>query len=207
MLTIRHTKVFHGPSLWAPVPAIVLEVAIGPLEDVLSRQTPVFFERLVTLVPALRDYGTVVGQPDGGLRRLLLDRLALALQNLTETHLVHAPQPHLARPELTCAQTLSTDEYGVYKVVYAYEYDKVGLAAGKLAVRLLNHLLVKSEPDFTFARELAKLVRVTQQLAYHRTTGIVVAAAHRRAIPVQRLPHSGLVQLGTGCYQRRILWG
>ena len=49
MLTIRHTKVFHGPSIWAPVPAIVLEVAIGELEDRLSKQTPAFFERLTAL--------------------------------------------------------------------------------------------------------------------------------------------------------------
>ena len=49
MLTIRDTRVFHGPSLWAPVPAIVLEVAIGELGDALRTQTPVFFERLTTL--------------------------------------------------------------------------------------------------------------------------------------------------------------
>ena len=29
MLIIRHTKIFQGPSLWAPVPVILLEVAIG----------------------------------------------------------------------------------------------------------------------------------------------------------------------------------
>src|SRR5918995_909863 len=49
MLTIWNTRVFHGPSLWAPVPAILLEVDSGELEDRLSKQTPAFFERLATL--------------------------------------------------------------------------------------------------------------------------------------------------------------
>jgi hypothetical protein len=49
MLTIWNTRVFYGPSLWAPVPAILLEVDSGELEDRLSKQTPAFFERLATL--------------------------------------------------------------------------------------------------------------------------------------------------------------
>ena len=85
MLTIHRTRVFQGPSAWAPLPAVVMEVDIGELEERLGRETPVFFDRLIALVPSLTDQSEVVRQPEGGLRRLLLDRLALALQHLART--------------------------------------------------------------------------------------------------------------------------
>jgi cyanophycin synthetase len=192
MLTIRKTQVFHGPSVWAPVPAIVLEVAIGQLEDVLHTQTPVFFERLVTLVPALRDFSTVVGQPDGGLRRLLLDRLALALQQL-------------AGAEVTVAETYPTAERGVYTVVYQFHHEVVGRAAGDLAVRFLNHLLSQSEPDFAFDHELETTVlRLAKRRAHGLEIGAILAAAEQRGIPVRVLDEKPvLLQLGQGTYLRR----
>ncbi len=217
MLTIRHNKVFQGPSLWAPVPAILLTVDIGELEARLSRETPVFFDHLTALVPSLRGCRDVVSQPEGGLRRLLLDRLALALQNLAAAQVAQVAQghTHLSRPELTYAQTSPTTEDGVYTVAYAYEHAEVGLAAGTLAVRLLNHLLAKREPDFDFSRELeATIVPLAQRHADDWNTGSIVAAAERRSIPIERLEMRPAImtrtivvmQLGTGCYQRRT-WG
>ena len=209
MLTIRQTRVFPGPSLWGPMPVILLEVAIGDLETRLHRETPVFFDRLVALVPSLRDHAAVVQQPEGGLRRLLLDRLALVLQPLARTRVGSSQWNRAVGPELTYAQTQLINASGLYRVVYAYEHAQVGVAAGRLAVRLLNHLIANSEPDFAFHRELeATLIPLARRHAYHRTTGAVVDAAHRRDIPIQRLKHSPeIVQLGHGCYQRRILWG
>jgi cyanophycin synthetase len=173
MLTIRQTRVFRGPSLWAPVPAIVLEVDIGELEDLLRTQTPVFFERLTTLVPALRADGAVVDQPDGGLKRLLLDRLALALQNL-------------AGAEVNFAQTHPTTKRGVYTVVYQFQHEDVGRAAGEFAVRLLNHLLDQGEPDSAFDHEMETTVlRLAKRHTYGLVLTPIMAAAERRGIPVR----------------------
>ena len=193
MLTIRDTRVFSGPSLWAPVPAIVLEVDSGELEGLLSTQTPVFFEPLVALVPSLSDYSTLVSQPEGGLKRLLLDRLALALQQIVGA-------------TVTYAQTLPTAERGVYAVVYEYQQEEVGRASGLLAIRLLNHLLSLGEPDFDFAHQLeVTIVNTAKRFAYDIDTATVVTAAQRRQIPVLRLKSDRtIVQFGNGVYQRRL---
>jgi hypothetical protein len=45
MLTIRRTRIVRGPNIWAPVPVIVLNVAIGELDARLSQETAIFFER------------------------------------------------------------------------------------------------------------------------------------------------------------------
>ncbi|MCD6058713.1 MAG: hypothetical protein K0Q89_2243 [Thermomicrobiales bacterium] len=49
MLTIWNTRVFYGPSLWAPVPAILLEVDSGELKDRLSKQTPAASPRWIVV--------------------------------------------------------------------------------------------------------------------------------------------------------------
>ena len=46
---------------------------------------------------------------------------------------------------------------GVYNVIYGYTNEEVGLAAGRLAVRLLNHL-VQEEEGFDFAAELERFL-------------------------------------------------
>ena len=194
MLTVRRSRVFHGPSIWAPTRAIVLDVDFVPLEERLRKETPAFFESLVALVPTLIDDAARVNDPEGGLQRLLLDRLTIALQN-------HAGAT------VTYAQTLPTADAGVSTVTFAFEHEEVGLAAGSLAVRLLNHLIVKSEPAFDFNHELEQtIVKVAKRLGYHRTTCFVVAAAERRGIPVLRLEQDpAIIQLSTGRYQRRII--
>jgi len=144
MLTIRRTRILRGPNIWAPVPVIVLDVEIGELEARLSQETPIFFERLIALVPSLRDSRDLVLQPQGGLRRLLLDRLALALQQLARTRVDAMQWNRAVGAELTDAQTQPAREPGLYRVVYAYDHAEVGVAAGSLAVRLLNHLVCDS---------------------------------------------------------------
>ena len=93
MLTIRRTRVLRGPNIWAPVPVIMLEVAIGELEERLQRETPVFFEPLVALLPSLETHRATVGNPELGFARLLLPEIALALQQQAGA-MVHLAQTH-----------------------------------------------------------------------------------------------------------------
>ncbi|HEX2282161.1 MAG TPA: hypothetical protein VHG52_10430, partial [Thermomicrobiales bacterium] len=192
MLEIRNTRVFHGASVWAPVPAIVLEVDIGELEEVLRTQTPVFFERVVALVPSLSAFSDVVSQPEGGLRRLLLDRLAVALQQM-------------AGSDVSFAETRPTDARGVYAVVFEFEHEDVGVAAGRLAVRLLNFLIYSHEPELDFAHELEVIAKVERRLAYPKVMTGLLSVARRRGVPILLLQRSPpIIQLGDGAFQRRL---
>src|SRR5215204_1397026 len=146
MLTIRSTRVLRGPNLWAPVPVIVLEVAIGELEERLGRETPVFFDRLIALLPSLEAHRATVGRLELDFARLLLAPIALAVQQR-------------AGAAVDVAQTHPAAQPGHYTVVYAYQHEGVGKATGSLAVRLLNHLQYGSEPGFAFAAELEALSR------------------------------------------------
>jgi cyanophycin synthetase len=200
-LEIRDTTVYRGPNIWARMPAILMEVDIGELEDRPTNKIPGFYEVLTELLPGLYDHSCSVGRPGGFLQRLregtwmghVLEHVALELQNL-------------AGAEVTRGKTRGAGERGVYNVVYAYDQEDVGVAAGKLAARLLNHIISQTEPDFDFIAELEeKVIRVAERLAYGPSTGAIVSEAERRGIPVLRLdPRRSLVQLGHGAYQKRV---
>jgi cyanophycin synthetase len=201
MIQVKGTTVYRGPNVWARLPVILLVVDIGELEDRPTNKIPGFYEQLTELIPSLYDHGCSLGRPGGFLQRMregtwmghVLEHIALELQNL-------------AGAEVTRGKTRGTNERGVYNVVYAYEQQDVGLAAGTLGVRLVNHLIYGEEPGFDFVHELEEnVIRVAERLAYGPSTGAIVAEAERRGIPVLRLdPRRSLVQLGHGCYQKRV---
>ncbi len=201
VLTIRRTAVFRGPNVWARVPVIHHVVDIGDLEDRPTNKIPGFYEHLTELLPSLYDHGCSVGRPGGFLQRMregtwmghVLEHVALELQNL-------------AGAEVIRGKTRTTDERGVYNVVYQYQQEDVGIAAGELGVRLLNHLIYGEEPEFDFVQEMEeRVIRLAERLAYGPSTGAIVSEAERRGIPVLRLdPRRSLVQLGHGKYQKRV---
>jgi cyanophycin synthetase len=200
-LEIRNTTIFRGPNIWARMPAILMEVDIGELEERPTNKVPGFYEHLTELLPGLYEHSCSVGKPGGFLQRMregtwmghVLEHVALELQNL-------------AGAEVTRGKTRGAGERGVYNVVYAYAQEDVGIAAGKLAVRLINHIIYDTEPDFDFVTELEeKVIRVAERLAYGPSTGAIVSEAERRGIPVLRLdPRRSIVQLGHGAYQKRV---
>jgi D-alanine-D-alanine ligase-like ATP-grasp enzyme len=201
MIEIRGTKIYRGPNVWVRMPVIHLSLDIGELQDRSTNEIPGFYERLTELIPSLYDHECSLGHPGGFLERLregtlaghVIEHVAIELQNL-------------AGGEVVRGKTRGTAEPGVYDVVYAYTQEDVGLAAGKLAVRLINHLIHGAEPEFDFVDELEEgIIRLAEQFAYGPSTAAIVAAAEREGIPVLRLhPARSLVQLGHGRHQQRI---
>src|SRR5215216_4235241 len=201
MIEVRKTTTYRGPNIWARMPVILMVVDIGELEERPTNKIPGFYEHLTELIPSIYDHGCSVGRPGGFLQRMregtwmghVLEHVALELQNL-------------AGAEVARGKTRGTGERGVYSVVFEHQQEDVGLAAGRLGVRLLNHLIYDTEPEFDFQTEIEnQVIRLAERLAYGPSTGAIVSEAERRNIPVIRLdPKRSLVQLGHGMYQKRI---
>lgn len=201
MIEVQKTTVYRGPNIWARMPVIQMIIDIGELEDRPTNKIPGFYERLTELMPSLYDHGCSLGRPGGFLQRMregtwmghVLEHVALEFQNLSGA-------------EVSRGKTRSTGDRGVYSVVFEHQQEDVGLAAGRLGVRLLNHLIYDAEPDFNFQSELEEsVIRVAERLAYGPSTGSIVSEAERRNIPVLRLdPKRSLVQLGHGVHQKRV---
>ncbi|WP_420124651.1 cyanophycin synthetase [Nakamurella sp.] len=205
-ITIRETRVYRGPNFWSYEPAVHLVVDIGRLEQRPTDTLPGFTEALLDLLPGLHDHQCSRGRDGGFVERLVegtwaghvVEHVALELQR-TSGH------------EITRGKTRSTGEDGVYNVIYGYLDDTVGTLAGRLAVRLVNHLIpdndlaaADGDAGFDFAAEHDAFLRTCQRVAFGPSTQAILDEAIARDIPYQRLNSGSLVQLGHGVNQRRI---
>jgi cyanophycin synthetase len=207
-MKILEQRTYVGPNLYATFRVIRLTVDLGPLEDYPSAKIDGFNERLLKALPSLNEHGCSYGEAGGFVRRLtedggtwlghVFEHVAIELQNL-------------AGSKVSFGKTRGNGVHGQYDVVFEYEEAWVGDRAGKLALRLLHHLIpthlrpgVSDEPDFDIESEIEGLIRGAQRRAFGPSTGSLVRAAEAKDIPWIRLNEHSLVQFGHGKHQKRI---
>lgn len=196
-MKILETHVYRGPNIYSLKPVIRLVLDLEELEDRPSNQIDGFTDRLIQMIPSLYEHRCSEGVPGGFITRLregtwaghIVEHIALELQCLVGTPVGYG-------------KARSTERRGVYNVIYSYVEEKVGLAAGRLAVRIIEHLVYGTPLDF--AEELAELSRILDRVAYGPSTQAIIDKAKERDIPILRLNERNLVQLGHGKYQKRI---
>src|SRR5919106_3545034 len=197
-LAIRSTRVYRGPNLWSYEPAIHLVVDLGSLEDHPSNTIPGFVDGLVDALPGITRHSCSRGHRGGFLERL---KEGTWLGHVAEHTALQLQQE--AGHDIRRGKTRSTGVTGQYNVIYGYADEQVGLAAGTLAVRLVNHL-VEPDPEFDFDAELERFLLQAQRTAFGPSTQAILDEAVSRDIPWLRLNQYSLVQLGQGVHQQRI---
>ena len=210
-MRVLERSVYVGPSLHAHFPVIRLELDLGELENwPTAKLGTAFIDGLVAALPGLAEHGCSYREPGGFIRRMregegtwlghVLEHVAIELQNV-------------AGEDVTFGKTrsISAARPGVYTVVYEYAQREEGIAAGELALRLLNSLLpeklrsrdgVPEGWEWPVARD--EFIRYAQRRALGPSTASLVRAAEQRDIPWLRMNDQSLVQLGHGKYQQRI---
>src|SRR5919106_4118536 len=161
-MKILETRVYRGPNLYALWPMIRLLVDLGELEEYPTIKLPGFADRLLAEIPTLAEHTCSFGEPGGFVRRMkedegtwlghVLEHVAIELQVLAGTPVSFGKTRGEGLP------------YGHYHVVYSFVEEAVGVAAGRLALRLIRHLLPPERVDhdpspFDFRQELERLVR------------------------------------------------
>jgi cyanophycin synthetase len=208
-MQVLERRVYRGPSLYAHFPVMRLTVDLGALEAWPSARIPGFNDKLLSAIPSLQSHTCSFGTAGGFVRRLtedggtwlghVLEHVAIELQQLTGAKVVFG-------------KTRSDGAKGRYHVVYEYEEERVGEAAGDLALKLLHHLLpadlrpanASIDEAFDFKKELVDLIDYAQRRQLGPSTSALVRAAEARDIPWMRLNDYSLIQLGHGKYQKRI---
>ncbi|WP_353648763.1 cyanophycin synthetase [Nakamurella sp. A5-74] len=197
-VVIKEARVLRGPNYHSYEPCIHMVVDIGALEQEPTNLLPGFPEQLVDLLPGIHDHQCSRGRDGGFVERLyegtwaghVAEHVALEIQR-TAGH------------EMTRGKTRSAGEAGIYNIIYGYFDETVGMLAGKLAVRLVNHL-IQPEEGFDFEAEHETFLRTSQRVAFGPSTQAILDEAISRDIPWQRLNSASLVQLGHGVHARRI---
>jgi len=198
-LSVVESRVYRGPNLWSYEKAIHVVVDLGVLEGYPTDTIEGFTDTLLELLPGLQRHACSRGRAGGFVERLhegtwlghVMEHVALQLQ----TEAGHDQRRGKTRGVRGIP--------GRYNVVYGYTDETVGLAAGRLAARLVNHL-VRVEDGFDFEAELDAFLRLAQRTAFGPSTAAIIEEAVSRDIPWIRLNGASLVQLGQGVHAQRI---
>jgi cyanophycin synthetase len=200
-LQILDTRVYRGPNVWSRAPVVKMLVDLGVLEQFPTHRIPGFVEGLLSWLPSLEDHACSLNRRGGFVSRLrdgtwlghVAEHVALELQNLAGTSVHHG-------------KTRGAGVEGHYNVIYEYGEEAVGLEAGRLAVRIVNHLVAPDDPDHEvdFTDELERLIRLAERNAFGPSTQALIDEAASRDIPYLRLDRYSLVQLGQGLHQQRV---
>jgi cyanophycin synthetase len=219
-MEILEIRIYRGANYWAPVPVVRFVLDKGNLWECSTRVIPGFCERLSARMPSLAAHSCSSGEAGGffpsvreGLSLLhVAQHVAHELQILAE-QTVRADKAHVAHPpeEMT--------EPGSSHLVFQYQDAEVGIAAGKLAVRMLESVASPDrDPDFNFTSQLSELIQLAKELRFGIDTRKLREEAESRGIPVEYVDDNqggmrsgrrsrrqfSLMQLGHGKFQKRI---
>lgn len=196
-MKIIRARHLAGPNVYIYKPVLVARVELGELTERESCEFEGFSDRLLRLLPGLREHHCAKGVPGGFVERLY-----------GGTYFGHIAE-HVAI-ELACCldldvhygKTLYAGAPGRYDIVMecrAYECQRFLLRS---AMELVQAVLVGNAWSVE-----STLTRAAEILAAHAlgpSTQAIVDAAVRRGIPVRRLNSDSLIQLGYG-HQRKLI--
>jgi cyanophycin synthetase len=215
VFSVLQVQAYRGPNLYSRRPVIRIRIDLGVLEDWPSNRIPGFNGALLDALGGLAGHGCSCPERGGFAARLadgtwlghVIEHVALELQTLAGSPVSRGKTRSVA------------GQRGVYDILFRYEDEPLGLAAGAQAIRLVLSLLPAELGSWSGERLLppalsadprdipAVVVGLERIFARGRlgpTTDAIVRAARRRAIPANRLDRQSHVQLGWGSRQKRV---
>ncbi|WP_051695103.1 cyanophycin synthetase [Caulobacter sp. UNC358MFTsu5.1] len=217
-MRILEAATYRGPHLYAARPMVRIQLDLGALEAWPTNRLPGFTDHLMAALPSLEAHGCSYKSHGGLLLRMregtwlghVIEHVALELQKRVGVEVGRGKTRSVkGRP-------------GVYNILYAYEGEGLGRAAGRAAIELVHSLLPRdlrgvegldrvappfsdlTPPLFDLPRTLEQLRAISRRETLGPTTRSLVQEARRRGIPAQRLDEQSLVQLGWGARRKLI---
>jgi cyanophycin synthetase len=210
---VKEVGVYRGPHYFSHTPMIRIQLDLGRMEEWPTNRIPGFTEALLAMLPGVGRHGCSLKVRGGFEKRLregtwlghVVEHVALELQTLAGSRAVRGKTRSVpGKP-------------GLYNIMFAYNEEKVGLMAGRVALELVDSLLppdlaglegldrvYQMRGGFDFEASLEALKRMVRRTALGPTTRALVDEAVRRDIPVMRLDERSLIQLGHGKHQQKI---
>ncbi|QOY92391.1 cyanophycin synthetase [Massilia sp. UMI-21] len=202
-MQILEQRFLRGPNVHADSPCLLSVIDLQELYGISSKDIPGFNDALLGALPSLAGQLLPLGQRGGFAQRLregtylgrVIEQVTLDLQ---------ARAAHGAASPASYGRTRPVaGRPGVFRIVCAYQSEKVVQPAFELAVDLVT-ALARGEA-FDLAPRLEQLGAVAARHAIGTSTAAVLAAAHERGIPTQRITEdANLFLLGWGVKQKRL---
>jgi len=185
-------RTLDGPNVYSYRPVLLMRFDLGNLFERESREFQSFNEKLLTLLPGIKDHHCSLGRPGGFLTRLeegtyfghVVEHVALELTALAGIGQSHGKTRH--------------DSGSIYNVAIEFRAEHASTFLLKQAVKLVELLLRGKTFDVAKTVERAKYLVSDAEVG--PTTRAITEAAKRRGIPCRRDGTGNRIQLGYGKY-------
>lgn len=196
-MEIQDIVIYKGRNIYSHHPTMKLIVNIDKYNDIPTKDIQGFNEMLLDAFPNLKKNTCGLGYEGGFLKRLY-----------EGTYLAHV----LEHVILDMQNTLGYDvKYGktrlykspsIYYTVFEYDNEVCALECSKAAVFILNCFIKGLSVNVKEYLEYLKKISLDTNLG--PSTQAIVDEARKRNIPITRIGHDSLVQLGYGRNARLI---
>lgn len=191
-MKIESIRTLSGPNVYSYRAVLLLRLDLGELNERESRDLEGFNERLLTILPGIKNHHCSLGRPGGFVTRLnegtyfghIVEHVALELTELAGIGKTHGKTRH--------------DCGTIYHVAIEYHAEKASTYLLEQAVRLVQALV--RNRSFHVAPVVEKAKQLVSDAETGPTTRAITQAAEKRDIPCRRDGTGNRIQLGWGKY-------
>jgi cyanophycin synthetase len=196
-MRIKNIRTLTGPNVYSHQPVLIMKLDLEGLTDTESREISGFNERLINLLPGLREHHCSRDKRGGFIERLwegtyfahIIEHAALELSEGAGISVGFGRARYAGTP-------------GLYNVLVTYKSEQGMRYLLQMAVELVE-ALTKGE-EFPLAERIKEARCIVAYVELGPSTRAIVDAASRRGIPWSRIGEDSFVQLGYGKNRRFI---
>ena len=191
-MKIESIRALNGPNVYSHHPVLLMHLDLGELAERESREFEGLNQRLITILPGLKNHHCSLGRLGGFEARLeegtyfghIIEHVALELTELAGIGRTHGKTRH--------------DEGSFYNIAIEFRAEKASTYLLEQAVNLVE--LALHEQTFQLHTVLEEAKRLIVDAEIGPTTRAIIEAAKRRDIPWRRDGNGNRIQLGYGKY-------
>ncbi len=201
-MRLEYVRHLGGPNIFSTKPVSLARIELEELTCQETTDHQGFADRLLELLPGLREHHCAAGRPGG-----FIDAMTRGTYFGHVTEHVALELSGLAGRDVHLGRTMWAGADGRYDVMMECPADEPEDSAVPselcgLALSVVTDLVAQRTPDVT--AHLEAIGRTAERERLGPSTAAIAAAARRREIPVRRVAGLSMLRLGYGCHRRLV---
>jgi cyanophycin synthetase len=197
-LKINKLIIYNGRNIYNHRPCIKADVDLEEYYDTPTCDIPNFNNLLLEYIPTLREHKCARGYRGGFVDRLyegtylahVLEHICIEIQNVLGY-------------DISFGKARQTEHENIYTIIFEYENRVVAEEVIYLAKELVNDLCTGTI-NIKFQEKINKLKKIAASQNLGPSTQAILEDAQSRGIPILYIGNGSLLQLGYGCFGKRI---
>ena len=197
-MKINKLVIYNGRNIYSHRPCVKANIDLENYYDTATCDIANFNNLLLEYIPTLREHKCSKGYRGGFVERLyegtylahVLEHICIEIQNILGY-------------DISFGKARQTEQEKVYTILFEYENKIVAEEVIYIAIDLINDLC-KGEKNIKFQEKIDKLKEIVSSQNLGPSTLAIIKEAKNKGIPILYIGNGSLLQLGYGCFSKRI---